>query len=134
MGFMKRTVAWDKKEAIMEEDRELRTIIIAAAVITALQLVREPEIAIRLPRIQAAIGDGIARARAVASRVRILSQSGAPNKYSGVTCGRFRLSRIDKMDLARHFGLRPEDIPDYADELDSTPGTWRSVIDASNRS
>ena len=47
-------------------------------------------------------------------------------------CGRYRLTRTDKALLAHQFGLREEDIPDYADELDNAPGSWRSVIDAAD--
>ena len=43
-------------------------------------------------------------------------------------CGRFKLSRIDKAELARHFGIDAQSIPDYADEIDNAPGSWRSVI------
>src|SRR6202012_5980705 len=44
-------------------------------------------------------------------------------------CGRYRLTRVDKALLAQQFGLREEDIPDFADELDNAPGSWRSVIE-----
>lgn len=47
-------------------------------------------------------------------------------------CGRYKFSRVDKAFLAKEFGLRAEDIPDYADELDNAPGSWRSVIDMQN--
>jgi hypothetical protein len=43
-------------------------------------------------------------------------------------CGRFKLSRIDKAELATHFGMDAQSIPDYADEIDNAPGSWRSVI------
>jgi hypothetical protein len=39
-------------------------------------------------------------------------------------CGRYRLSRLDRAFLAREFGLREEDIPDYADELDNAPARY----------
>ena len=42
-------------------------------------------------------------------------------------CGRYRLTRTDKALLAHQFSLREEDIPEYADELDNAPGSWRSV-------
>jgi putative SOS response-associated peptidase YedK len=35
---------------------------------------------------------------------------------------------MDRAFLAKEFGLREEDIPDFADELDNAPGSWRSVI------
>ena len=38
-----------------------------------------------------------------------------------ILCGRYRFSRLDKAFLAREFGLREEDIPEYADELDNAP-------------
>jgi putative SOS response-associated peptidase YedK len=44
-------------------------------------------------------------------------------------CGRYKLTRTDKAFLAREFGLREEEIPDFADEFDNAPGSWRSVID-----
>jgi putative SOS response-associated peptidase YedK len=47
-------------------------------------------------------------------------------------CGRYKLTRTDKALLAHQFGLREEEIPDYADELDNAPGSWRSVIDAAD--
>jgi putative SOS response-associated peptidase YedK len=47
-------------------------------------------------------------------------------------CGRYKLTRLDKAFLSKEFGLREEDIPDYADELDNAPGSWRSVIDLQN--
>ena len=47
-------------------------------------------------------------------------------------CGRYKFSRLDKAFLAKEFGLHEDDIPDYADELDNAPGSWRSVIDLQN--
>lgn len=43
-------------------------------------------------------------------------------------CGRYKLHRSDKSALAKRFGVRVEDIPDFADEMDNAPGSWRTVV------
>jgi len=47
-------------------------------------------------------------------------------------CGRYKFYRSDKWAIAKKFGVRIEDIPDYADEIDNAPGSWRSAIQIEN--
>jgi putative SOS response-associated peptidase YedK len=47
-------------------------------------------------------------------------------------CGRFKLGRSDKARLAAQFGVREIDIPDYPDEINNSPGSWRSAVDLEN--
>jgi putative SOS response-associated peptidase YedK len=43
-------------------------------------------------------------------------------------CGRYRLNRSEKRTVADKFGVREEDVPDFEDELDNAPGSWRTVV------
>jgi putative SOS response-associated peptidase YedK len=43
-------------------------------------------------------------------------------------CGRYRLNRSEKRTVASKFGVREEDVPDFEDELDNAPGSWRTVV------
>lgn len=47
-------------------------------------------------------------------------------------CGRYKLSRADKAQLAEHFGIDAAEIPDHADEIDNAPGSVRFAIDIEN--
>ena len=39
---------------------------------------------------------------------------------------------MDKAELAERFGMKPSEIPDYADEVDNAPGSMRSAIEEEN--
>jgi hypothetical protein len=73
MGEMKRAEARYRAERSMEQEAERRAqgvIIIAAAVIAAVRLAREPNVAVQTPRVASVIGESVALARAIAERVR----------------------------------------------------------------
>lgn len=44
-------------------------------------------------------------------------------------CGRFKIYRSEKAAIAKAYGIREEDVPDYVDELDCRPGSFQGVVE-----
>lgn len=68
MGEMRRAIAREEAER-RQQDRFASTLVIAAAIIAAVRLAREPEIAKPSPRLFAVVGDSVALARQILKRV-----------------------------------------------------------------
>ena len=68
MGEMRRAIAREQEEERRKQDRFASTIVIAAAIIAAVRLARE-DISRPSPRVNSAIADSVALARAILQRV-----------------------------------------------------------------
>ena len=68
MGEMKRAIAREEDDR-RRQDRFASTLVIAASIIAAVRLAREPELSRPSPRIHAAIADSVALARMILDRV-----------------------------------------------------------------
>ena len=68
MGEMKRAIAREIEDR-QKSDRFLSTLVIAASVIAAIRLAREPDIVRPTPRLEATIADSITLARAILKRI-----------------------------------------------------------------
>ena len=68
MGEMKRAIARENEER-QKSDRFASTLVIAATIIAAIRLVREPDIVRPTPRLNATIADSISLARAILNRI-----------------------------------------------------------------
>jgi hypothetical protein len=76
MGEMKRAIAREEQErakAMAEQkrmtDRFASTLVIAASIIAAVRLAREPDISRPSPRLTSAVADSIGLARMILTRV-----------------------------------------------------------------
>jgi hypothetical protein len=77
MGLMRRAIAReerDREKAIMEEqrmkaDRFASTLVIAAAIIAAVRLARDPNISRPSPRLATVVADSLGLARLILERV-----------------------------------------------------------------
>lgn len=76
MGEMKRAIAREEKErteAMAEQkrmtDRFASTLVIAASIIAAVRLAREPDISRPSPRLTAVVSDSIGLARMILERI-----------------------------------------------------------------
>jgi hypothetical protein len=76
MGEMKRAIAREEQErtnAMAEQnrmtDRFASTLVIAASIIAAVRLAREPEISRPSPRLTAVVSDSIGLARMILDRI-----------------------------------------------------------------
>jgi len=65
---MKRAIAREIEDR-QKSDRFLSTLVIAASVIAAIRLAREPDIVRPTPRLEATIADSITLARAILKRI-----------------------------------------------------------------
>jgi len=67
MGEMKRANAYEEKRRMT--DRFASTLVIAASIIAAVRLARDPDISRPSPRLSAVIGDSVSLARMILERV-----------------------------------------------------------------
>jgi hypothetical protein len=67
VGEMKRGEAWEEQRRV--RDRYVSTLVIAAAIIAAVRLAREPDITRQSPRIVSAVADAVGLARTILERV-----------------------------------------------------------------
>jgi hypothetical protein len=68
MGEMKRAIAREVEDR-QKSDRFLSTLVIAASIIAAIRLAREPDITRPTPRLLAAVSDSIQLARTILNRI-----------------------------------------------------------------
>ena len=68
MGEMRRAIAFEEQQQRQKQDRFASTLAIAASVIAAVRLAREPEIR-NTPRVVSAVNDSIALARMILDRI-----------------------------------------------------------------
>ena len=68
MGEMKRAIARENEER-QKSDRFLSTLVIAASIIAAIRLAREPDITRPTPRLLATVSDSIQLARTILNRI-----------------------------------------------------------------
>jgi hypothetical protein len=68
MGEMRRAIAREDQER-QKQERYSSTVVIAAAIIAAVRLAREPDISRPSPRLTAVVNDSIAMARTILDRV-----------------------------------------------------------------
>lgn len=68
MGEMKRAIAWENHER-QKQDRFASTLVIAASIIAAVRLAREPDISAASPRMPSVITDSINLARMILNRI-----------------------------------------------------------------
>lgn len=68
MGEMKRAVEWEATQRLKQE-KFASTLVIAASIIAAVRLAREPDISTPSPRITATIADSVGLARMILDRV-----------------------------------------------------------------
>jgi hypothetical protein len=72
MGEMKRAIARERKdwaEQMQEQARMKSTLVIAAAIIAAVRLARDPDISSPSPRLTAVVSDSVGLARMILDRV-----------------------------------------------------------------
>ena len=69
MGEMKRAIAWETQQRQKQNDRFASTVVIAAAVIAAVRLAREPDITRPTPRLVATISDSVSLAKMILDKV-----------------------------------------------------------------
>jgi len=68
MGEMKRAIAREEQDR-RKQDRFASTIVIAAAIIAAVRLAREPDISRPSPRLTSVVADSVGLARMILERV-----------------------------------------------------------------
>jgi hypothetical protein len=68
MGEMRRAIAREEQER-RNQDRFASTLVIAASIIAAIRLAREPDIARPSPRLTSTISDSVALARMIMAKV-----------------------------------------------------------------
>jgi len=68
MGEMKRAISYEQQQR-QKEDRFASTLVIAASIIAAVRLAREPEISRPSPRLTTVIADSVGLARMILDRV-----------------------------------------------------------------
>jgi hypothetical protein len=68
MGEMRRAIAREEQDR-QKQDRYASTLVIAASLIAAVRLAREPDISRPSPRVHAAVADSVALARMILDRV-----------------------------------------------------------------
>jgi hypothetical protein len=69
MGEMKRAESRYKAEYAMKQDRFASTLVIAAALIAAVRLAREPDVSKPSPRVLSAVAESVALARMILDKV-----------------------------------------------------------------
>jgi hypothetical protein len=69
MGEMRRAIAREEQDREKQRDRFASTLVIAAAVIAAVRLAREPDITRPTPRLLSVVGDSVSLARMILDRV-----------------------------------------------------------------
>ena len=72
MGEMKRAIAREREawaEKMQEQTRMNSTLVIAAAIIAAVRLARDPDISRPSPRLTAAVSESVSLARMILDRV-----------------------------------------------------------------
>lgn len=68
MGEMKRAQAWEEQQR-RKQDRFVSTLVIAASIIAAIRLAREPDITSPSPKLPSVIGESIQLARMILTAV-----------------------------------------------------------------
>ena len=68
MGEMRRAISREEEDR-RKQDRFASTLVIAASVIAAVRLAREPDIGKPSPRVHSAIADSVALARMILEKV-----------------------------------------------------------------
>lgn len=68
MGEMRKAIEREEQER-RKQDRFASTLVIAAAIIAAVRLAREPDISRPSPRLISVVGDSVALARMILNRV-----------------------------------------------------------------
>jgi hypothetical protein len=68
MGQMNRAIAREEAEG-RKRDRFASTLVIAAAIIAAVRLAREPEIGMPSPHVSSVVADSITLARTILDRI-----------------------------------------------------------------
>ncbi|HKF46239.1 MAG TPA: hypothetical protein VKB38_02700 [Terracidiphilus sp.] len=68
MGEMKRAIDWENRER-QKQDRFASTLVIAASIIAAVRLAREPDITSPTPRLISVVGDSVTLAKMILNRV-----------------------------------------------------------------
>jgi hypothetical protein len=68
MGEMKRAIAREEQDR-QKQDRFTSTIVIAASIIAAVRLAREPDISRPSPRLTSVVADSVGLARMILERV-----------------------------------------------------------------
>jgi hypothetical protein len=68
MGEMRRAISREEAER-HQQDRFASTLVIAASIIAAVRLAREPDIGRPSPRLISVVGDSVALARQILKRV-----------------------------------------------------------------
>lgn len=69
MGEMRRAIAREEQERQRQQDRYASTLTIAASIIAAVRLAREPDIGRPSPRLLATVVDSVKLARMILERV-----------------------------------------------------------------
>ena len=68
MGEMKRAQAWEEQQR-RKQDRFVSTLVIAASIIAAIRLAREPDISSPSPKLHSVIGQSVQLARMILTAV-----------------------------------------------------------------
>jgi hypothetical protein len=85
MGEMKRAIAREREawaEQMQEQTRMKSTLVIAAAIIAAVRLARDPDISRPSPRLNAVVSDSVNLARMILDRVG-RQEGGSPGSCAG---------------------------------------------------
>jgi hypothetical protein len=69
MGEMKRGESRYRAEYAMKQERFASTLVIAAAIIAAVRLAREPDVSKPSPRVVSAVGESVSLARMILDNI-----------------------------------------------------------------